>query len=98
MEDEEMEDLWFPNCPHRAGALLRAILSSDKPMSRLTLGVAVLAIVTFGLGISALPQLAAVAAILIGGVVVTTVAERGTRPAARHPSSGFDRYRPMSSA
>jgi low temperature requirement protein LtrA len=64
-------------------ALLRAILSSGNPVPRLALGTVVLASVVFGLEVSALAQLAAVAGIFIGGIVVTTVAERRTRPAAR---------------
>jgi low temperature requirement protein LtrA len=64
-------------------ALLRAILSSGNPVPRLALGTVVLASVVFGLEVSALAQLAAVASILIGGIVVTTVTDRRTRPAAR---------------
>jgi low temperature requirement protein LtrA len=57
-------------------ALLRAILGSGLPMPRTVLGVVVLVSVAFGLGISALAQLAAVAVILIGGIVATSVGER----------------------
>jgi low temperature requirement protein LtrA len=64
-------------------ALLRAILGSGRPAPRLTLGVVVLTSVAFGLGISALAQLAAVAVILIGGIVVSTLGERRTQSARR---------------
>jgi low temperature requirement protein LtrA len=57
-------------------ALLRAILGSGRPAPRLGLSVAVLTSVAFGLGISALAQLAAVAVILVGGIVVSTMGER----------------------
>jgi low temperature requirement protein LtrA len=57
-------------------ALLRAILGSGRPAPRLALCVVVLTSVAFGLEISALAQLAAVAVILIGGIVVSTMRER----------------------
>jgi low temperature requirement protein LtrA len=64
-------------------ALLRAILGSGNPVPRVALGAVVLASVALGLGVSALAQLAGVAVILIGGIVVSTMAERRTPSAGR---------------
>ena len=51
--------------------LLRAILGSGSPGPRVALGVVVLVSPAFGLELSALAQLAAIAAILIVGIVLT---------------------------
>jgi low temperature requirement protein LtrA len=60
--------------------LLRAVLRSGNPAPRVALGLAVLLSVPFGLEVSALAQLGAVAALLVAGIVLTSFREgRPTR-------------------
>jgi low temperature requirement protein LtrA len=68
-------------------ALLRAILRSGNPAPHVALSLAVLFSVPVGLQLSALAQLAAVAAILVGGIVLANLREGRRTTAGRTQGS-----------